>query len=63
MVTQDIDLEQGLDGANVDCTANIIKCEPIVQWNWSDMYFGYSYENPIKSNSQGNYTLTLKSIT
>ncbi len=63
MVTQDIDLEQGLDGANVVCTANIIKCEPIVQWNWSDMYFGYSYDNPIKSNSQGNYTLKLKSIT
>lgn len=62
-VTQAKDFDSGVGEGNVPYEVKIGKCEPIVQWNWSDMYFGYSYENPIKSNSQGNYTLTLKSIT
>ena len=62
-VSQAKDLTSGIGEGKVPCEVNIGKCDPIVQWNWSDMYFGYSYENPIKSNSQGNYTLTLKSIT
>lgn len=62
-ITQAKDFNSGVDEGVVTCPTNITKCTPIVQWNWSDMYFGYSYENPIKSNSQGNYTLTLKSIT
>ena len=61
-VTQAKDLTSGVGEGNVTCEVNIGKCEPIVQWNWSDMYFGYSYDNPIKSNSTGDYTLTLKSI-
>ena len=61
-VTQSKDLTSGVGEGNVTCEVKIGKCEPIVQWNWSDMYFGYSYDNPIKSNSTGDYTLTLKSI-
>lgn len=62
-VTQAIDWEYGIDGAEISCTPLIQRCEPSVQWNWSEMYFDGDYDEPIITNSNGKCTLTLMSIT
>ena len=41
---------------------NIQNCYPDIDWNWEDMYFGESYNNPITSNSNGAIHLTLDEI-
>ena len=63
-----ITISQESDGIYVAHTTTtyatqIRNCTPEVQWNWSDMYFGKTYNNPITTNSTGAYTLTLKSVT
>ena len=62
-----ITISQESDGIYVARTTTyatqIRNCTPEVQWNWSDMYFGKTYNNPITTNSTGAYTLTLKSVT
>ena len=63
-----ITISQESDGIYVAHTTTtyatqIRNCTPEVQWNWSDMYFGKTYNNPITTNSTGAYTLTLESVT
>ena len=43
---------------------NIQKCPPSVQWNWSDLYVGESYDTPYNTtNDDGDVTLTLTKVT
>lgn len=45
-------------------TTNIQNCVPSVQWNWSDLYVGESYNTPYNTtNGDGNATLTLDKVT
>lgn len=44
-------------------TTKIQNCEPSVQWNWSDLYVGESYDTPYTTNGDGNATLTLDKVT
>ena len=37
-------------------------CAPMVTWDWSDLYFGESFTNPVVSNSDGLVTLTLTKL-
>ena len=41
----------------------IQNCIPSVQWNWSDLYVGESYNTPYTTNGDGNATLTLDKVT
>ena len=46
------------------CQTGINYCYPDVVWNWSDLYFGESGDNPLStSNTEVGYTLELKSVT
>lgn len=44
-------------------TTKIQNCIPSVQWNWSDLYVGESYNTPYTTNGDGNATLTLDKVT
>ena len=45
-------------------TTDIQNCEPSVQWNWSDLYVGESYDTPYyTTNGDGDVTLTLTKVT
>ena len=46
----------------IEYKPNIQNCYPDIDWNWEDMYFGESYNNPITSNSEGVIHLTLKKV-
>ena len=46
----------------IEYKPNIQNCYPDIDWNWEDMYFGESYDNPITSNSEGVIHLTLKKV-
>ena len=37
-----------------------VKVIPSVQWNWSDLYFGHTYDTPLTLKNAGAYSLTLK---
>lgn len=39
-------------------TVTVIKHTPEVTWNWKQLYFGQTYNNPIKTNSDGDLTIT-----
>ena len=44
-------------------TTKIQNCPPSVQWNWSDLYVGESYNTPYTTNGDGSATLTLDKVT
>lgn len=44
-------------------TTNIQNCVPAVQWNWSDLYVGESYNTPYTTTGDGDVTLTLTKVT
>ena len=61
-VTQAVDYQNGYAAGQTSCQTTIKNCYPDVQWHWSDLYFGGSYNTPLTTNSTGAYTLSLQSI-
>ena len=46
------------------CTTNIQNCVPTVQWYWSDLYVGESYDKPYETtNKESAVNLTLVTVT
>ena len=61
-VKQAVDYQNGYAAGQTSCQTTIKNCYPDVQWHWSDLYFGGTYNTPLTTNSTGAYTLTLQSI-